>query len=378
MADYSRKTLRERQTGYVPADVVEGILPELPAKSLLRFKSVSKQFDSLITSSDFIDRHVSNQRTTKDPQFLLLSSNSSLTRKIVIFKRVLNSNELTINSNGISTINDLPKDWYDISSSFDGIFCFSGFLNIIVYNLSTTEFRILPRSETLKLGNLTKRPTKKGRLYNPNQQLGIGRDLVTKQYKIVKVFNPVDDRRQARECEIFTLDPNPNASWKVLGVVPYKIDTTATHVYVNGSMYWFTDKKFHGNENEVIVMFDLHMEKFQAIPHPSCCSDPDKPRKTMQLGSLRDSLCLTERIDWKEVNIWIMITCKSNVVTWEKLHYLRLIMTIHHEILTFGIAKHKDGTVLVCGGDGGGFVATRFCPLVPLYGQRLPFRIKTP
>ncbi|OMO96324.1 hypothetical protein COLO4_15338 [Corchorus olitorius] len=301
----------------------------------------------------------------------------SLTRRIVIFKRVLNSNEFTINSNGISTINDLPKDGYDISSSFDGIVCFSGFLNIIVCNLSTTEFRILPHSKTLKLSNL-KAPTKKGRFYQPNQQLGIGRDLVTKQYKIVKVFNSVDDPRRARECEIFTLDPNPNASWKVLGVVPYKIDTKATHVYVNGSMYWFTDKKFHGNENEVIVMFDLHMEKFHAIPHPSCCSDPDKPRQAMQLGSLRDSLCLTERIDGKKLNIWIM-TCQSKVVTWEKLHYLRLL-PIHNEIdlsLRYGIAKHKDGTVLVCGGDGGGFVATRFTEsLVPLYGQRLPFRIR--
>ncbi|OMO96310.1 hypothetical protein COLO4_15365 [Corchorus olitorius] len=173
------------------------------------------------------------------------------------------------------------------------------------------------------------------------------------------------------ECEIFTLDPNPNASWKVLGVVPYKIDTTATHVYVNGSMYWF-----QGNENEVIVMFDLRMEKFHAIPHPSCCSDPDKLRQTMQLGSLRDSLCLIER-EFEEINIWIM-TCKSKLVSWEKLHYLRLIMTIHHEIgLTYGIVEHKDGTVLVCGErDGGGFVVTKFTQnLVPLYGQRLPFRI---
>ncbi|KAK8508727.1 hypothetical protein V6N12_034833 [Hibiscus sabdariffa] len=54
-----------------------------------------------------------------------------------------------------------------------------------------------------------------------------------------------------------------------MGEVPYKIDVVFSQsAYVNGAIYWFTDEFYHLNQDEVILMFDLHNDKFQAIPHP--------------------------------------------------------------------------------------------------------------
>ncbi|KAK8576226.1 hypothetical protein V6N13_090702 [Hibiscus sabdariffa] len=114
---------------------------------------------------------------------------------------------------------NVPKDnKYEMLNSCDGILCFHGRFNIWVHNPATKECRLLP--------------------------------------------------------SVFTLDPNPNACWKTMGEVPYKIDVVFSQsAYVNGAIYWFTDEFYHLNQDEVILMFDLHNDKFQAIPHPSSCSN---------------------------------------------------------------------------------------------------------
>ncbi|KAK8997390.1 hypothetical protein V6N11_020869 [Hibiscus sabdariffa] len=112
---------------------------------------------------------------------------------------------------------------------------------------------------------------------------------------IVKLFDP--SPRTAEEdvdsCAVFTLDSNPKACWKTIGVVPYKISAYSHSKYVNGAIYWFTDEIRHLNKSEVIIMFDLHSQKFEPIPHPNHCSD--ERRSNMQLVTLRECLCLVHQ-----------------------------------------------------------------------------------
>ncbi|OMO96323.1 hypothetical protein COLO4_15337 [Corchorus olitorius] len=381
-----------RETDYDDAvlvhhDVIEDILAKLPVKTLIRFKSVSKQWCFSINNPNFTRQHLSNQRK-KDAGFLFAYRGSNDTtgfsKEIVLCSTAENYKISRL----IRFSNILPQDRYNMSHSCDGIICFYGQFNIHLINYSTLEIRTLPP------GTLSNTPhycyhtfpdpyfpggyIHVGEWRSPRHQLGIGRDEVTKQYKIVKVFDPVVDYywHANSNCEIFTLDRNPNASWKNIGIVPYKISFTANPVHVNGAIYWFTDEIYHGNKSEVIVMFDLHRENFQAIPHPSCCSDPTKPRNTMQLATLRGSLCLFERlIDQSELNVWIMKTCeRSKVVTWENIPFLKFPRQIGPR---FAIAEDKDEKFCwACDWeeDQGGqmFAATTFTDsLVPLYGQRL-------
>ncbi|XP_074283744.1 F-box protein CPR1-like [Silene latifolia] len=63
----------------LPSEIIlEEILPKLPAKSLLRFKCVSKQFQTLISSPNFIHRHLHHSLSTVANRLLITSRGSGL------------------------------------------------------------------------------------------------------------------------------------------------------------------------------------------------------------------------------------------------------------------------------------------------------------
>ncbi|KAK8980777.1 hypothetical protein V6N11_047908 [Hibiscus sabdariffa] len=296
----SSSRLRQNNLGVVfPHCLIVDIFGKLPVKSLVRFKNLSKQWFRLFTDPRFIDLHLSNQKK-KFPRFVTASNTS--------ISFVLNS--------------------------CDGLLCLYEPSHVIVINPATVEFRCLCiRSQWC---------------YS-DDRLAIGRDSVTKRYKIVRVFETVVSKPGPLErrdiCEVFSLDPNWECDWKTIGEVPYKIHVLSRSVHVDGAIYWFTDEIKHLNKTEVIIMFDLHIEQFQAIPHPSSCSN--KERKTMQLGNLRECLCLAQQVPYSDLNVWIMEKQKQKI-TWEKLYCIRLPRNDLHVGRGFAFAEHKDGTLVVC------------------------------
>ncbi|KAH1083397.1 hypothetical protein J1N35_023158 [Gossypium stocksii] len=339
----------------VPHDLIIEILGKLTVKSLFRFKCVSKQWFRLITHPYFTDQYLSNQRK-KDPRFLTAYFKiDKATKHMVIASMVING--ISLPDPRIpyrhQRMDDVPHDGYHMLNSCDGILCFLGRFKILVLNPSTREHRILHQSDVDSFSPVTNPFQVAINFPQQQQQLGFGRDLVTKRLKIVKVFNPYPNIGPLLHhhdcCEIFTLRPNPKVFWNYIGKIPYKIDVSSPCVYVNGAIYWFTDDIYHLEKTEVIIMLDLNMEKFQSIPHPSCCSN--RQRRTMQLGSLRESLCLAQQVSDCELNIWIMEKEKSPLVTWEKLYCIKLLSNDLQFGVGFAFAEDKNGRFVVCGGD---------------------------
>ncbi|MBA0654202.1 hypothetical protein Goklo_021263, partial [Gossypium klotzschianum] len=310
----------------VPHDLIVEILGKLTVKSLLRFKCVSKQWFRLITHPHFTDQYLSNQRK-KDPRFLTAYFKiDKATKHIVIASMVINGISLpdTRIPYRHQRMGDVPHDGYHMLNSCDGILCFLGRFKILVLNHST-KHRILHQSDVDSFSPVTNPFQVAINFPQQQQQLGFDRDLVTKRLKIFKVF------------------------WNYIGKIPYKIDVSSPCVYVNGAIYWSTDDIYHLEKTEVIIMLDLNMEKFQSIPHPSCCSN--RQRRTMRLGSLRESLCLAQQVSDCELNIWIMEKEKSPLVTWEKLYCIRLLSNDLQFGVGFAFAEDKNGRFVVCGGD---------------------------
>ncbi|KAK8602884.1 hypothetical protein V6N13_085086 [Hibiscus sabdariffa] len=273
----------------VPHDLIVNILEKLPIKSLVRFKCLP--MESMVVNRDS-------------------TLSYSHTRMFYHF-----------------------EDYYDMVNSCDGILCFNGRGDICVYNPATKEYRCLPTGLYCR---------------KDRRRLGFGRDLVTDRYKIVKLFNPSlsTAEEDVDSCAVFTLDPNPKACWKTIGVVPYRISAYSHSTYVNGAIYWFTDEIRHLNKSEVIIMFDLHTEKFEPIPHPNRCSD--ERRSNMQLVTLRECLCLVHQEPDYQLSIWMM---QQQKITWEKLYCIQhpdLQNDLRPGGPRFAFAEHKDGTLLVC------------------------------
>ncbi|MBA0861232.1 hypothetical protein Goshw_025839 [Gossypium schwendimanii] len=110
-------------------------------------------------------------------------------------------------------MDDVPHDGYHMLNSCDGILCFLGRFKILVLNPSTREHRILHQSDVDSFSPVTNPFQVAINFPQQQQQLGFGRDLVTKRLKIVKVFNPYPNIGPLLHhhvyCEIFTLRPNP-------------------------------------------------------------------------------------------------------------------------------------------------------------------------
>ncbi|KAK8657281.1 hypothetical protein V6N13_035531 [Hibiscus sabdariffa] len=335
--------LNRLQDREVPHDLILSILEKLPVKSLVRFKHVSKLWFRLIIDPGFIDRHLSNRRN-KDPGFVKASTgfvDSEIRyRKYIFMDSMVVNRDNAIFHSYTWLVDVPPDDRYDMMNSCDGILCFQGNINICVYNPATKEYRFLPS----------------GPWCRSDQRLGFGRDLVTKRHKIVMFSDPFQsktgqDHLHHDVCLVFNLDPNPNSCWRTVGAVPYKINAYSRSAYSSGAIYWFTHENLHPNKSEVIIMFDLHTEKFQPIPHPNHCSN--KKRSTLQLGTLRECLCLAYLGPNHQLTIWIM----QQQITWDEVYCIQLWRNELQDDLfrrdpRYAFAENKDGTLLICAGDG--------------------------
>ncbi|WRX24800.1 F-box domain - like 10 [Theobroma cacao] len=336
MASHGRR--KRQKEFHVPEELIMSIFVNLPVKSLLRFNCVSKLWRSLIIDQDFIEQHLSNQKK-KDPQLLFATiiSQSQVDLKSM-YINVDRADEGTgeVVTTGLTiTLTNLPGYDLSMSHSCDGVLCFYGPETIIVCNPSTREIRHFSYGFGWK-GVPSGRST----------TIGLGRDQVTKQFKIVRLFNRAPGNFD--ECEAFTLGPDPNVSCRRLGEAPYFVISLQSPIYVNGALHWITCVMRH--ISEASVSFDLHAEKFRAIPHPSCLNSHSDRCYMEALMPLRNSLCLAELTANKKMNIWIfMKDCNSspalnkNMGAWEMLHSIDLKFSVSEWRLGIPIAEHKNG-----------------------------------
>ncbi|XVF31143.1 hypothetical protein REPUB_Repub16aG0120100 [Reevesia pubescens] len=355
MAGHGGKRLENKKDNW-PQDLLLSILSTLPAKSLLRFKSVSKYWRSLITNPDFIEQHLENQQRKDYPRLIFASVGS---KTDIVLESVAIIDVEVVEEGGIKTrkgfersslnICHLPSDVYYMSNSCDGILCFFGKTNLFVYNPGTREFRILQIGKEGSSLATAYSSDCFGQVFSRHHLVGFGRDQVTKECKIIRLFRPKGEQENhVHECEVFTLSSNARSSWRSIGEVAYFFKPAQRPAYVNGALYWILDNR-HANPSEAIISFDLHTEKFLAISHPTCCTDAASSdqhrRRFMGLLSLRNSLCLVEPELRLQLNIWKMN--QSNGI-WEKLFSIDWELMTYRSPLAFPIAELKDGTFFVC------------------------------
>ncbi|EOA11937.1 hypothetical protein CARUB_v10016545mg, partial [Capsella rubella] len=261
----------------LPHDVVELILERLPVKSLLRYKSVSKNWNSTIESQRFQERQFIRRRQSRGLDALFVTrgdDDSQRTRRIIL------------GSSLVATV------WFPsfgklvCHGSCDGMIClFSIDKPSFVVNPTTRWHRSFPLSRIQLL--ILDSYKIKGKIDKPYPKLGFGKDIVSGTYKPVCLCNSSEyGLDNITACEVFDFSTN---AWRyLLHASPYRIIPCFYPVYLDGSLYWFTDC-----EETKVLSLDLHTETFQVIsktPFPRVLQPLD-----FTMCILDNRLCVSEK-----------------------------------------------------------------------------------
>ncbi|XP_016442952.1 F-box/kelch-repeat protein At3g23880-like [Nicotiana tabacum] len=242
----------------LPEDVIFEILTRLPVTSLIRFKCVCKLWYSLIKNPNLISKHLQNLSRKKNYVRLLISRRGNITNKRVVSLSINDTLDVFINQDFPSYFNDKFGHVRHIGPC-NGIVCLCGYPdNIVIWNPSIRDYKILPQSQIQRLVGSTVR----------GSDFGLGFDSKRNDYKVIQIlFCLSNDRVVVYQVEIYSL--NENIWKKYNGIVPAKIKygyISWSMIYKNEIFCWLAQ---NGDNNEVILSFNMSEETFENTPLPS-------------------------------------------------------------------------------------------------------------
>ncbi|XP_074318180.1 F-box protein CPR1-like [Silene latifolia] len=252
----------------LPLELITEILTKLPVKSLHRFKCVSKTWNSLITSSNFIKQHL-HQTLISNTNKLIISKKSILSSAISTIKL-----RFDIVNHPLNNLPHIPP--VDIVESVHGLLLIvdSSKETVCLFNPSNKTQRLVPPAPSRKPGDG----------FEIVEVFGFGYDSVTDDYKVVRLaqwelFGYFD-----REAYVYSMR---NDSWESVNdeTVLYALQETCA-IAVDSTLWFVT---ISSNSDSVLKCFDLRTNTFSLVDFPEFDSDSGK---MMNLRNLRGCLCL--------------------------------------------------------------------------------------
>ncbi|KAL9388702.1 hypothetical protein Peur_017307 [Populus x canadensis] len=277
-----------KKDGGLPEDLLITILMALPAKCLVRFRSVSKYWNSLITSAEFISIHLAQAK----PLLLFHHHNQSYSLR-------LDNESLDMWSNSEF---ELPSkredDDFQIIGSCNGVICL---LNspqdhghsIFLWNPS------IGKSLNLVLP----------RLSDPFHGIfGFGFNRQCNDYKFVRVATP----HYPVGCQVYSVKER---SWKAIDVSPalgyinpipsvlWGRSSSYNYAFLNGVLHWLVDREEFGSR--FVLSFDLRNDSFgKMMLSPYLASKLDEWMAILVYDN-SVSLFLND-LDTKYIEIWAL------------------------------------------------------------------------
>ncbi|CAH8352146.1 unnamed protein product, partial [Eruca vesicaria subsp. sativa] len=285
----------------LPRDLVEEILQRLEIKSLVRFTSVSKQWNAMIKSRSFASRHLVRTQS-RDPDILLGGALHHESNPYPCL-RILESH---FSFTKVNYVRKPSRRSHAVTGSCDGLVCIYDFSKVIyVFNPATRWCRFLPRAKIQQINRIRESQNSKVR----RSYLGFGKDIVTSKYKMVWLYNSKGlDLDGETTCEVFDFTTN---TWRHVNGSSYQIyeQLKSQPLYLNGSLHWFTVVESHGKIK--MICFDLHTEVFQLMSEiPIATTWAHR----IILWSLNNGLCVSEMKNDGIQDIWSLNSHKAILI----------------------------------------------------------------
>ncbi|XP_075643504.1 putative F-box protein At3g10240 isoform X2 [Castanea sativa] len=322
---------------YLPEEVVLEILHRVPVKSLIRFRCVSKSWNSLITNPNFINSHLT--------QSLSLSPNSN---KLIVrhcTSRPNTEHYKLFHDNNDSSFEQIQQLEFPLTTRrihhfmlvgyVNGLFSFHEQDRFILWNPSVRKFITLPK------------PRINAKTHgHVSTHLALGFDPKTNDYKVVSLAFPCNNHRlpEIPMVEVYSLS---EGSWRITNAGDSFPPWTSFNNYLvpeaslNGAVHFAAHdgKTF----SPLVLSFDLGDEVFGVISVPKAAFSANDDVHTSVIGGLLSLLCHDARKDTvnKRCSIWVMREY-GVVDSWTKL----FTVDLNGEILRV-LGMRKNGHILV-------------------------------
>ncbi|XP_042030905.1 F-box/kelch-repeat protein At3g06240-like [Salvia splendens] len=232
---------------FLPEEIVREILCRLPPKALLRFRSVSRSWRSLIDSKQFTQLHLQQSLRSSRNLTLLVDSSPFYYVDLDSFKQL--------------QVGDARIEAFSVTGSCDGL--------VLLIPTSGDIFLWNPAiRKQIKLAAQPVIPARFFRSEYGQSAFALGYDSKHDDYKVVRVCQAANDINGAAfttETTIYSLKSN---SWKKAKDFPYVLPrhTSRWGIYLNGALH--TVAKHDDKPKMVIMAFDLGKEEHCEIPLP--------------------------------------------------------------------------------------------------------------
>ncbi|CAN8312775.1 unnamed protein product [Cochlearia groenlandica] len=262
-------------------DILIEILQHLPVKSLVRFKSVSKAWRSVIDSSHLQLKHlqIGHKRHGDREKSIVFELDKSGGFQ---FKTLSKDKKFCSPRRCYCRKRTEKTTYIKVAGSCNGLVCVYDSDYIYIVNPATRRIR--------RLDPPPPAPAERERLY-----VGFGRDVVTGTYKVVVVvyefeYGPFSDDDELKVL-VFDLGTNEwRRRYETAGQFPscpipfYSSGSYQKPLFVNGSLVW----TFRTFSKETLVM-DLHTEKLRKINNPY-----GQTMARVHIWNLNDRLCASK------------------------------------------------------------------------------------
>ncbi|CAL5442270.1 unnamed protein product [Camellia sinensis] len=288
---------------FFPDEIMVEILQRLPTKSLMKFRSVSKSWNSLITSPNFINTHLTHSLTSNS----YINSYDNL--PLMIFRQCVSippprteHYKLCIDTeDSFDEYKDLEMPiksrclpfFYAIGYA-KGLFCLFEQDRFFLWNPSIRKSMAMPK------------PTIKVAFHRH----GFGFDPRNNDYKVVRIVNFYPTMEApTTHIEVYSLNAG---SWKMssTGRNSYPVEITIGYTgrfasYLEGAVH-FAANMWNSND-PLILSFDLSDEVFQTMMLPNgMVGVSTEEMWTSVFGGLLSLLCYEDAAPNQYCSIWIM------------------------------------------------------------------------
>ncbi|KAI3467559.1 hypothetical protein Pfo_024222 [Paulownia fortunei] len=237
-----------RQVPCIPQEIYQEILSRLPVKSLVRFKSVCKSWNTLISDPQFSKLHLKQSTDQNRMRFMFLDDYCHSTLAYAA-------------PDGTSKINrpmhaDESESCVDFLASCNGLFCIRNAEDdLFFWNPSTRESKRIP-------GSTIEFP-----MYSctwASVFFGLGYHSASDDYKLVRVsmFDSADF-----QTEVKVYSRNTDA-WKRIRDFPYDFPHGRSGVFVSGGLHWVVSLWCNAVRIYMVAVLDIEDENYGLIQLP--------------------------------------------------------------------------------------------------------------